>query len=264
MTDARRTVFISYAREDRRHAERLYASLREHSVDAWLDSRSLKPGQDWKREIRRAIKSAGFVVLLLSEHSVTKRGFVQAEVKEAIEQSRNVPTGEAFIVPARLSDVRPVDDELLDFNWVDLFPNFEKGLTRVLDLMRDIRDAPLEYGTSVSRSPVEYAYYRVFEEYLEDFLEKLPASASVADRDYAVWLTCDTKEPGVDLPDAVREAHPGVLRLVLQHQFDGVEVREGVFSVVLWFGGEPCRVSVPLSAIREVVVPAAGIRLVRL
>lgn len=263
LPEDRTTVFISYAREDRRHAERLYADLRLSSIDAWLDTRSLKPGQDWKREIRRAIKSSAFVVLLLSEHSVTKRGFVQAEVKEAIEESQSVPTGEVFILPVRLADVRPVDDELLDLNWVDLFPTYEKGLARILDTLQDVRSAPLEYGASTRRSPVEYAYYRSFEEYLQDFLEKLPASSSVADRDYALWLTCDSREQGIVIPERTRSAHPEVLRLVLQHQFDRLEVRNGVLSVVVWFSGEPSRVAVPLTAIREIVVPAAGVRLVR-
>lgn len=111
---------------------------------------------------------------------------------------------------------------------------------------------------------MEYTYYRTFEEYLEDFLDKMPRSSSVADRDYAVWVTCKTSASGVDVPDAVREAHPDALRLVLQHQFDKVEARNGVFSVVLWFSGEPTRVAIPLSAVLEVAVPAAGVRLIRL
>lgn len=260
----RTTVFISYAREDRRHAERLYADLRLGSIDVWLDTRSLKPGQDWKREIRRAIRSSAYVVLLLSEYSVTKRGFVQAEVKEAIEESRSIPTGDVFILPVRLADVRPADDELLDLNWVDLFPSYEKGLARILETLQNVRIAPLEYGTSITRSPVEYAYYRSFEEYVRDFLEKLPLSSSLADPNYAIWLTCDSREQGVTVPDEIRKSHPDLLRLVLQHQFDSVEVRNGVFSVVLWFSGKPSRITLPLSSIREVVVPAAGVRLVRI
>lgn len=264
MSELRKTVFISYAREDRRHAERLYADLREASVDAWLDSRSLQPGQDWKREIRRAIRSAAYVIVLLSEHSVTKRGFVQTELKESIEESRQVPTGDVFIVPARLSDVHPGDDELLNLNWVDLFPSYEKGLERILAVLAGVRNAPLEYSGSMRRAPVAYAHYRSFDEYLEDFIDKMPKSASVADPDYAVWITCRTSETGIELPEAVRKAHPVDVRLVLQNQFEGLRVKDKAISVVLWFGGEPNRVIVPLSAVREVSVPSAGIRLVRL
>ncbi len=99
------TVFISYAREDSRHAERLYMDFRQSEIDAWLDTRRLLPGQNWRREIHQAIRAAKYFIALVSEHSVGKRGFVQAEMKRALNVFAEVPAGQIFIIPVRLDGV---------------------------------------------------------------------------------------------------------------------------------------------------------------
>ena len=49
------SVFISYAREDSDAARRLYNDLKSHGLNLWLDKECLLPGQDWRREIRKAL-----------------------------------------------------------------------------------------------------------------------------------------------------------------------------------------------------------------
>ncbi len=49
-------VFISYATEDHETAAGLYHDLKRAGIDAWFDREDLLPGQNWKLEIRRAIK----------------------------------------------------------------------------------------------------------------------------------------------------------------------------------------------------------------
>lgn len=53
-------VFLSYAREDLREAERLYMDLRISEINVWMDTKCLLPGQNWKREIRKAIRESTF------------------------------------------------------------------------------------------------------------------------------------------------------------------------------------------------------------
>jgi hypothetical protein len=50
-------VLISYAREDRQLAERLYEDLRSQGLDPWLDKKNILPGSRWKIVIRDAISS---------------------------------------------------------------------------------------------------------------------------------------------------------------------------------------------------------------
>src|SRR2546423_9479856 len=66
---ARTKVFISYSHVDRRFLNRLHVFLRplerQGLVDWWDDTR-LKPGSNWREEIKQAVASARVAVLLIS------------------------------------------------------------------------------------------------------------------------------------------------------------------------------------------------------
>lgn len=78
-------VFVSYAREDRETARRLWLDLKAAGFAPWLDSENLLGGQNWKLAITEAIKSSAFFVALISNFSIQKRGYVQKELKQALE-----------------------------------------------------------------------------------------------------------------------------------------------------------------------------------
>src|SRR5688500_7371659 len=65
----RPTVFISYSHADKEWLERLKRHLkplvREGRVDCWDDTH-IRPGDDWKQEIRNALDAAQVAVLLIS------------------------------------------------------------------------------------------------------------------------------------------------------------------------------------------------------
>jgi TIR domain-containing protein len=89
-------AFISYAREDEAAARRLYIGLKAAGVEAWLDKESILPGQDWQEAIAAAIESSEYFVAVLSSHSLNKRGFVQRELRIALEVLDEVPEGQVF------------------------------------------------------------------------------------------------------------------------------------------------------------------------
>ena len=65
----RTKVFISYSHKDSAALERLQVHLkpleRQGIVDRWDDTR-IRPGQDWKAEIDRALDEARVAILLVS------------------------------------------------------------------------------------------------------------------------------------------------------------------------------------------------------
>ncbi|MCP4112858.1 MAG: TIR domain-containing protein [Desulfobacteraceae bacterium] len=124
-------VFISYAREDIETARKLCDDLREAGADTWLDDDELIPGQDWKAEITKAIKKSGHFIALISTKSVEKRGFVQTELKKALEVLSNIPGKDIFIIPARIDDCG-IPDELEHLHCADLFPDYERGFSKIL------------------------------------------------------------------------------------------------------------------------------------
>jgi|GEM_PF-2422742 len=126
-------VFISYAREDQPNAKRIYNDLKKKGAQPWLDVNNLRVGVPWKREITIAIENSDFFLALLSNNSVNKRGFVQAEVKLGLKILDELPKGSVYIIPARLSKCSPSHHQLRDLNWVDLFPSWKLGVERILD-----------------------------------------------------------------------------------------------------------------------------------
>lgn len=134
-------VFISYAREDAQTAQRLFFDLRRWGYDPWLDTESLLPGQDFKRTIKKAIKESTFVLILISSKSVNKRGFFQAEIKEALQVFDEIPPGDVFLIPIRLDASMPRHEQLESIHWVDLFPSYEDGFPK---LMASLKSQPLE------------------------------------------------------------------------------------------------------------------------
>lgn len=128
-------VFISYAREDAETARRLYEDLKRAKLEPWLDSEDLLPGQEWAAAITRAIKQSSYFLALISSNSVTKRGFVQKELRQGLDLLEETPPGEVFVIPVRLEDVEPQHDRLSKLQWVDLFSGYDQAVQKVLSSM---------------------------------------------------------------------------------------------------------------------------------
>src|SRR5512143_1356112 len=102
-------VFLCHASGDKPPVRDLYKRLTAEGVDAWLDQEKLLPGQDWRLEIPRAVQEADVVVVCLSKKSITKEGYVQKEIKFALDIAEEKPEGAIFLIPARLEECRVPD-----------------------------------------------------------------------------------------------------------------------------------------------------------
>ncbi|BBO84659.1 hypothetical protein DSCO28_52250 [Desulfosarcina ovata subsp. sediminis] len=149
------TVFISYAREDQEQAKRLYKDLKHAGTQPWLDVEDLLPGQKWRAAIRQTIRKSDFVVILLSSRSISKQGFVQAELNKAMEVLEEIPADDIFMIPARLDDIRVSHETLMELNHVDLFPDWEAGLLKILKVIIPNRPPGIS-GRPVIEEPRPY------------------------------------------------------------------------------------------------------------
>lgn len=113
-------VFISYTTADRDQAIKLYKKLIAKSIDAWIDVEELLPGQDWKLEIDKALRTSDAIIICVSNQSVTREGYVQKELKHALDLAQEKPEGTIFLIPVRLEDCQ-VPFRLKDIQWIDLF-----------------------------------------------------------------------------------------------------------------------------------------------
>src|SRR5512135_1484614 len=133
-------VFLSYSRNDFAEVSRLRADLTAHGIEVWWD-KDILPGQDWKYEIREAMKRSNAVILCLSGQGLQRtRSFIYPEVYDAIAAYRERRPGEIFPIPIRLSECEIPSIEIdgartLDrLHFVDLFPpdRRDEGVRNIL------------------------------------------------------------------------------------------------------------------------------------
>jgi hypothetical protein len=117
---AKPLVFLSYAHEDRAAVRLFYDRLRDAGFEPWMDEINLLPGEDWQHSIRNAIRSSDFVVLFLSAHAVSKRGYVQKEIRTSLDMLAEQPEGRVFLIPVRLDECE-LPAPLNDLQAVDAF-----------------------------------------------------------------------------------------------------------------------------------------------
>jgi hypothetical protein len=124
-------IFLSYAREDLDAARRLYEQLVAREQTVWFDREALRPGENWRIAVTGAIRESKYFIALLSSHSLTKIGYVQKELKDALDILAEHPIASVFIIPARLDDCKPADDRIRNLHWVDLFEDWDAGVERI-------------------------------------------------------------------------------------------------------------------------------------
>jgi TIR domain len=102
-------IFLCYAREDKPKVDEIYRRLRAVGLDPWMDIppqgyelSGVLPGEDWEAIIRRRLRSAPVVLAFLSPVSVSKKGYVQREVKLALDLMAERPANEIWLVPVLL------------------------------------------------------------------------------------------------------------------------------------------------------------------
>lgn len=122
-------VFLCHASNDKPRVRSLYKLLRERGVDPWLDEENLLPGQLWESEIQRAVRECDAVVVCLSKSSVSKKGYVQKEIKQALDVAEEFPEGIIFLIPARFEECE-IPERISKWHWVNLYE--EKGTELLL------------------------------------------------------------------------------------------------------------------------------------
>lgn len=128
-------VFISHATEDCETAKKLYDDLKRAGLEPWMGKKDILTGQNWESEILRTIRESSYFLALLSSKSVSKRGYVQKELKTALDILDKSPESEIFLLPVRLDECKPSDEKLEKLQRCDLFPSYEQGLEKILSVL---------------------------------------------------------------------------------------------------------------------------------
>jgi hypothetical protein len=211
-----KTVFISYAREDSAESERLYRELRNAGAKPWLDKKGIKGGQKWQLIISKAIKSNRYFVPVLSSKWVGKIGYVNKELKYALERLDEHPEGEIFIIPVRLDNCSIPFQKLEDIQFVDLFPDWDIGVKQILESMKidTTQDKNnQEDQEQWARGLADHHWERLLENiYEKNCIPFIGAGAYKAQNKEGISALPSTK----DIVDKFREKHPVPLQDVYE------------------------------------------------
>ncbi|MBI5652711.1 MAG: TIR domain-containing protein [Chloroflexi bacterium] len=122
-------IFLCHSSGDKETVRKLYRHLLDDGFAPWLDEESLLPGQDWAYEIPNAVRNSDVVLVCLSRGSINKSGYVQKEIRYALDVADEQPEGTIYLIPVKLEECE-LPERLRKWQWVNLFD--EKGYDRLV------------------------------------------------------------------------------------------------------------------------------------
>ncbi len=141
-------VFVSYVRENEPIINRLCDDLRRHGINVWRDREAIMPGQRWQRAIQNAIRDGTYFIACFSRHySNRSRTYMNEELTVAIEELRTRHPDKVWFIPVRLDNCKVprrnigAGEDLTSLQWVDLFSNWDAGITSLVRAIGATRNA---------------------------------------------------------------------------------------------------------------------------
>lgn len=113
------SVLLIYSDSDVTMVSKIYRRLLEEGFIPWMAAQDLLPEEGWKNSIQRALRSADFVLVCLSQNIISKRGFLRTEIRYALELWKQKLERDIFLIPVRLEPCE-TPEELEGFHGVDL------------------------------------------------------------------------------------------------------------------------------------------------
>lgn len=138
MEQAKLKVFLCHASQDKPIVRDVYRKLSaEGWIAPWLDEEKILAGQEWEYEIEKAVETADIVIVFLSNTSVSKEGYIQKELRYALDIALEKPEGAIFIIPIRLEDCI-VPRKIKHWQYIDCFPTqqFDRAYKKLVDSLK--------------------------------------------------------------------------------------------------------------------------------
>jgi hypothetical protein len=125
-------IFLSYASPDRDQVLEHYEWLSRAGHNVWLDQKHILPGQEWDLVINQALDRAALVIAFVSTNSVQRRGYVQREIRRALDRRLEQLADDIFLIPVLLDAVE-LPSELRQFQAVrTTTPNYQSKILAAL------------------------------------------------------------------------------------------------------------------------------------
>lgn len=126
------SVFLCHASDDKKSVRQIYLKLKSRGFRPWLDEENLLPGQNWRNVIEQELRDCGAVVVFLSSRAVNKSGFVQKEIKIALDVLDEKPEDTVYLLPVKI-DRCDIPRRLSHLHAVELFEG--RGFEKVVEAL---------------------------------------------------------------------------------------------------------------------------------
>ncbi len=121
-------IFISYAHQDKAFANRLAESLKAANYEPWIDTQSIKVGENFIEKTDQALSESEYIVAVLSESYRAQQALSAFAMKE-VTANRNK------ILPALLEDCE-IPVFLQDRLYADFRKSFDEGFNQLLAALK--------------------------------------------------------------------------------------------------------------------------------
>jgi TIR domain len=124
--------FISYSRYN---AEEFAVGLYDQllggppSIPVWLDSRKLRPGQNWAKEINEAIRSCESLIFVMTSDSVESQSVCEEEWTSTLRYKKPV-------IPIQLDPEAETPFRLKNRQYLSFTGDYEVGLAQLRNHLR--------------------------------------------------------------------------------------------------------------------------------
>ena len=143
-------LFVSYCHEDTTFHDRLIVTLtqleNEGVLSHWSDHQIL-PGDDWKKEILKELKSAHIILFLVSPHFLISKFINCVELKEALDRHKY---GKAILIPVLIRIIPDVNQtKFAHLQWI---PNNTKGSLKPVKKWSDKDEAYAAIANAITKA----------------------------------------------------------------------------------------------------------------
>ena len=127
-------VFLCHSSGDKDKVRDLCRRLRmEDGIDPWFDEERLLLGQAWQDEITKALRRSDVVIVCLSNGSITKEGYLNREIKYALDVAEEKLENAIFLIPTKLEPCE-VPERWRKWQWATLYE--ASGYERLVSALR--------------------------------------------------------------------------------------------------------------------------------
>lgn len=118
-------IFVSYTRSDEVIAQQIIAALDLAGLEAWIDTREIRPGDSFLEKMNQALGEASYVLLLISKNSLESQWVRREWLSTLSDQA-------TLLIPVLL-DYSELPPLLRDIIYIDLRGNIVSGVAKIVE-----------------------------------------------------------------------------------------------------------------------------------